>query len=75
MGADLSPRETEVITDMAEGLTTTESGIKRFLGKATVKTYRSQIIGKLGARNGAHAVALWVKARACRFCGTKPSET
>ncbi len=56
----LSPAERQVLHDAANGLTGAESA--RQLGKSyeTVKTQRSQIVLKLGARNLAHAVSIGV---------------
>ena len=54
----LSPRETEVLSLMAEGLTSREIAEHLGTGPETVKTQTRMVLRKLQARNRAHAVAI-----------------
>ena len=47
----LSERETEVLCLVARGLANAEIGAALFLSEATVKTYVSRLLAKLGARD------------------------
>lgn len=53
---NLSRAELQVLQDAAEGLTVDESARKRIKGSQTVKTQRTLILLKLGAKNMPHAV-------------------
>lgn len=59
-GASLSltKSEVEVLTDASEGLSVQQSAARRHKGRETIKTQRSQVRAKLGARNMTQAVAL-----------------
>ena len=57
----LSPREIEVITLIAEGLTNVEISEKLFLSKHTVNTHRKNIMNKLGVKNTAGIVMYAIK--------------
>lgn len=63
MKAHLSPRETEVVQLMAEGLSNRQIARQLGLSEATVKSYLSQLFEKLGAADRAHAVALALRSR------------
>ncbi len=54
----LSPREREVLTLMAEGLTAEGVAARLAVGVETVRTHVRNAIRKLGARNRVHAIAL-----------------
>jgi DNA-binding CsgD family transcriptional regulator len=54
----LSPSEFAVLEDAAEGLTVSESALKRIKSPATVKGQRAAVLVKLRARNIVHAVAM-----------------
>jgi two-component system NarL family response regulator len=56
----LSPRERSILLLMAAGRTNTEIGKTLFLATKTVERQVATIVGKLGARNRAHAAALAV---------------
>jgi two-component system NarL family response regulator len=56
----LSPRERSILLLMAAGRTNTEIGKALFLATKTVERQVATIVGKLGARNRAHAAALAV---------------
>ncbi|MFJ3957292.1 response regulator [Arthrobacter sp. NPDC090010] len=53
---ELTPRETEVLLAMAEGLTNGEIALKFFLSEATVKTHVRRILAKLHLRDRVQAV-------------------
>lgn len=56
-GPHLSPRQTEVIELMAEGLTNSEIGARLGVTERTVKAYAQELYDRLGVRNRAGAVA------------------
>lgn len=56
----LSPRERSILRLMSAGHTNTEIGQTLFLATKTVERQVATIVGKLGARNRAHAAALAV---------------
>jgi DNA-binding NarL/FixJ family response regulator len=49
--ADLTPREREVLAEVARGLSNADIGRTLFLSEATVKSHVSRVIAKLGAGN------------------------
>jgi DNA-binding NarL/FixJ family response regulator len=53
---DLTPRETEMLEAMAEGLSNAEIAHRYFLSEATVKTHVRRILTKLHLRDRAQAV-------------------
>jgi DNA-binding NarL/FixJ family response regulator len=54
--ADLTPRETEMLEAMAEGLSNAEIAHRYFLSEATVKTHARRILTKLHLRDRVQAV-------------------
>ena len=52
----LTPRETEVLIQVARGLSNREIASQLFLGEATIKTYVGNILMKLGCRDRVQAV-------------------
>lgn len=54
----LSHRESEVLQQLAHGLTTDAVGKELFLSPATVRSYAENAMRKLDARNRVHAVAI-----------------
>ena len=53
---DLTPREVEVLSLIAEGLTNTEIAERLVVSAATVKSHVNHIFAKIGARDRAQAV-------------------
>lgn len=53
----LTPRQTEVLDLLAEGLTNTEIGDRLFVSTRTVETHVSAILTKLGVSDRTEAVA------------------
>ncbi|MEO4052960.1 helix-turn-helix transcriptional regulator [Solibacillus sp. CAU 1738] len=56
----LSPRENEIIRAIANGLSTKEMSDVLDLSEATIKQYIKSALMKLGAKNRAHAVSLYL---------------
>jgi DNA-binding NarL/FixJ family response regulator len=54
--ASLTPREREVLTELAKGSSNAEVAAHLHLSEATVKTYVGRILAKLGLRNRVQAV-------------------
>jgi len=57
----LSAREVDVLTLLASGWSNGEVGARLLISEETVKTHVSHLLGKLHARNRAHAVALGLR--------------
>jgi DNA-binding CsgD family transcriptional regulator len=54
----LTPRELEVLHAACDGETESEAASRLYVSRETVKTYKTQLFRKLGAKNIAHAVAI-----------------
>ena len=58
VASQLTPRETEVLRNLAQGLDPAEIAARLFISRRTVGTHLENIMRKLGVRNRAQAVAL-----------------
>lgn len=58
---DLTARELEVLTAMAEGLATKAIALRLDVALKTVENHKARVFGKLGARSHAHAVTLAIE--------------
>ena len=56
--AELTPREREVLVQMAYGATNTEIASQLFVSEATVKTHVGRVLAKTGSRDRVQAVVL-----------------
>ena len=63
VGADLTARERQVLTLLAEGLTNAEIAERLVVSLSTVKTHVSSIIAKLGAASRTEAATIAVRQR------------
>ena len=61
-GESLSWRETQVLALIANGATDREIAAALFLAESTVSADVRRLRAKLGARNRAHAVAVWFRS-------------
>lgn len=59
----LSPRETEVLQHIANGLANKQIAVELGISETTVKTHIASLFEKLGASHRAHAVALALRHR------------
>ena len=59
----LSPREIEVLREVAFGRTNREIGERLFISEETVKTHVASLLSKLGLQNRTQVVAYAVKNR------------
>lgn len=64
--AELRPREVEVLSLIAQGLSNDEIARRLSLGVETVKTHVANLLSVLQARNRAHAAAIGVRRRLVR---------
>lgn len=55
---DISPREYEVLMEIASGLSNKEIAEKLFLSESTIKTHVSNLLVKLNAKRRTHAIQI-----------------
>ncbi|MDA8392336.1 MAG: response regulator transcription factor [Actinomycetota bacterium] len=60
-GSELTPRELDVLTEVAVGLSNAEIGAKLFVGEATVKTHLLHVFAKLGVNDRTAAVTVAIQ--------------
>ena len=58
LGFSLTPREDDVLREMARGRSNAEAALALFLSEATIKTHVASILAKTGARDRLQAVVL-----------------
>lgn len=63
VGADLTPRERDVLRLLAEGFANKEIGRRLMVSEKTVKTHVSSILGKLGVQDRTQAALAAVRLR------------
>ena len=71
LGANLTPRELEVLVQVAQGLTNGQIAANLILSRATIKYHLSSILAKLGVASRTEAAALAVQYKLI----TMPKET
>jgi len=59
--SQLTKRHVQVLTWLAKGLTSEETGSKMGIHSKTVEAHRAGLLQRMEARNGAHAVYLGLK--------------
>jgi DNA-binding CsgD family transcriptional regulator len=59
--SSLTEREREVLELLADGLTTAEVALRLSLSQHTVRSRVKAALGKLGARNREHAIAIAIR--------------
>lgn len=60
-GTELTPRELEVLAEVARGRSNAEIGARLFVGEATVKTHLLHVFAKLGVSDRTAAVTLAIE--------------
>ncbi|MFI2101912.1 response regulator [Isoptericola sp. NPDC019693] len=65
-GSALTPREAELLTLLAQGLSNRELGRRLFISEATVKTHLAHVYAKLGVDSRAAAVAHALRGQTVR---------
>ncbi|MDP9326258.1 MAG: response regulator transcription factor, partial [Candidatus Dormibacteraeota bacterium] len=63
VGADLTPRERDVLRLLAEGFPNKEIGRRLFVSDKTIKTHVSSILQKLGVQDRTQAALAAVRLR------------
>jgi DNA-binding NarL/FixJ family response regulator len=71
--AELTPRELEVLRQLARGLSNTEIAHELVVGDATVKTHVARIFSKLDLHDRAQAVVLAYESGLVQPGGDEPS--
>ncbi len=71
-GPALSPRESEVLHLLSDGLSASQIGKRLFISESTTKTHIGKIYDKLGATNRAQAVMIAVRSGLVKADGARP---
>ena len=64
LGDPITPRERQTLALLASGALNKEIADRLAISEHTAKFHVNRILRKLGARNRAHAVALWTRTAA-----------
>jgi len=71
----LTPREREVLTQIAEGASNKEVGRRLGISPRTVEVHRARLMGKIGARNAADLVRIVLSSGDSRALSTSEMTT
>lgn len=64
---ELSPREVEVLSHVAQGETDKTIGQALGIAEQTTKNHMAAILAKMGANNRAHAAVMWTRQKSVKY--------